>query len=140
MATKRRGGVLDDDDNDDNDNVGSMPPTKMAKVASEGAKDAIPTKFIKCIEKWDLTICAQSLAGESHRWYVGSHTPNLYKFRVNSTILSALSPVFDKMLNGAFMESQTREVTLNEDHPEALTILFAVAHHKRNLLPEEVAF
>jgi hypothetical protein len=95
------------------DAMALMPPKKMPRLSNSSAKDEIPVKVVECISKWDLTICAQPATKLKHQHSsIGSPLPSqLFKFRVNSAFLSVLSPVFDRMLNGPFKESQAPEIT-----------------------------
>jgi hypothetical protein len=122
------------------DALAHMPPSKMGKTSSSNSSNGKPIKVIECITKWDLAIFAGAASPPKTHWHEQRpiFVPILYKFRVNTLVLSALSPVFNKMLNGPFYDSRASEITFTEDDPQALMILFAVTHHKSDFLPKDI--
>lgn len=81
---------------------------------------------------------------------VNGSIPTGHRFLVSSSALCLASSVFRTMLsaNGGFMEFQEKksddtpvEITLNDDNPDALTVVLRIIHHQhdsvKESLPEE---
>ena len=130
---------------------GPMAPAKTARMSST-AQSNTEVKIVEFLRNWNLTICARSPVerkiplGRYQEMHLRSacdfhesDTPKLQKFRVNTIVVLLLSPAFERMLNGPFLESQASEIMLEDDHPEALAVLFAIAHHKRSELPDSLS-
>jgi hypothetical protein len=57
-----------------------------------------------------------------------------YSIRVNRAVISQASPVWHKMLDGAWGESTKSEIALPDDDPDAMLLVLRVAHVQFQLL------
>ncbi|KAF2089231.1 hypothetical protein K490DRAFT_16351, partial [Saccharata proteae CBS 121410] len=70
--------------------------------------------------------------------------PGEDRLRVHSLFIKAASPVFCAMFGSHFSEGRNlasndiKEVTLPDDDYDALTVLFAIIHHRLDIIPQNL--
>ena len=74
-------------------------------------------------------------AGEEMKSFVYGSNPNLtiisndYVFQVHREMLVHASPVWSSMLTGNFIETTLNEITLHDDDPKSLKVVFDVLYY-----------